>query len=412
MKNIYAKYKYLIVYPFLFINFSLLAPVVYNWTGDLQHFINWGSYNFVHGLKNAFKSGTDYPPVFQYIFMLFVWTQSSVEGLVKNINFLKTIILIFDFLSVFIAFRFFRQRGFSIQNATFYSLFILLNIAYLYNTLVWGQVDATYTFFIFTAFYCAYHKHISLTLIFSILALNAKLYSFIFFPLILLMLAPTLLERLSIFNLIKWIAIGFFTQALILLPFYFNGDIPRIKHILFKQSLSRPQNLSASAYNLWHWVSNKPHEELNSGVFLGVSYKFWGLGSFVLAYFIMILPLLITTLKRILIKKYQHFSLEKFLLIGAIIPLIFYFFPTQMHERYAHASIIFAGTYAILSKKWLIYFTISSAYFLNLEDFLRHRYANTHYFFFDSKFIAVLFALAIALIIFELYKKSYTSKNS
>ena len=414
MKQILTENKAFFLFPFIFAGICVVMPEVYNWTGDLTHFKNWASYYFTHGLPNAYLSATDYPPFFQYVLMLYVWMQPSLEAVSQNINQFKYIILVFDLLGVMIAYQWMIDAKFSKDKALFTSLFLFFNVAYLYNTVVWGQVDATYSSFIFIAVYLAYNKQITPTIIFCILAINAKFYVFIFFPLIFLMLLPTIIEKFSLKNVIIWMGSGLLLQYVLLAVFYHNGHLPYIRYKLFDNALVRRENLSSYAYNLWYWVSSDPFNADGNKTFLSIKYKVWGMVMFVSAYFFMILPLFLSVVNKLFRKtKWPKVTPKHYLLIGTLIPLIFLFFPTQMHERYAHPAVIFAAMNAFLFRKYWIYGLVSLAYFLNLHDVLMFKYLNTGYLLYHAEMIAAIFAAAILLIYVELYKdlRYWVSKN-
>lgn len=412
MKQIFQENKAFFLFPFLFSGLCVIIPEAYNWTGDLTHFRNWGSHYFTHGLKNAYLSATDYPPFFQYLLMIYVWMQPDIEAVSQNINQFKSVILIFDFLGVMAVYQWMVDFKYPKDKALFLSMFLLFNIAYLYNTAIWGQVDSTYSFFIFTAVYLSYNKQITPTIIFCVLAINAKFYVFIFFPLIFLMLLPTVLEKFSLKNLIIWLGTALLVQYILLIPFYHNGHLPYIRYKLFENALIRKENLSSYAYNLWYWVSDDPLNASGNEKFIGIKYKVWGLGMFVTAYFFMILPLFLSTLNRLFGKeKWPKVNASHYLLIGTMIPLIFLFFPTQMHERYSHPAIIFAAANALLFRKYWIYGLVSLGYLLNLHDVLMFKFLNTGYFFYNPKFIALIFSVCIILIYKELYKEFFTWKK-
>ena len=65
-------------------------------------------------------------------------------------------------------------------------IFYLLNIAVLYNTLVWGQVDEIMTFFVALSLYFLMRDQPRWAMISYLLAINLKLQSIVFLPLILL----------------------------------------------------------------------------------------------------------------------------------------------------------------------------------------------------------------------------------
>ena len=88
-----------------------------------------------------------------------------------------------------------------------------------------------------------------------------------------------------------------------------------------------------------------------------------------------------------------------------MIPLLFAFFNTQMHERYWHAAVLFLAAYGFLRRDYWPYVLVSVAYFLNLEGVLRFLQLKKYsVLIFDPRFVAGLFALAIVLGLIKLYR--------
>jgi Gpi18-like mannosyltransferase len=393
-----------IVFLLIYVCFCMAMPHPYNPTGDDGSFTKWSINFFKNGLENAYSSGTDYPPLFQYVIWMYVNFQPTLEAVAANIKQLRYIILVFDFLGVMVVYQLLKDFRVPTKEAFILSLFLLFNIGYLYNTVMWGQVDAIYTTMLFIAVYLAYNKQVLGTILFCVLAINAKFYSFIFFPLILVLIIPSVIEKFSIKNLLIWVGSAALLQFLLILPFYLNGDVPYIRHILFDQALHRKENLSGSAYNMWFWVAENPFESDSNARFLGVKFKAWGFVMYVLSYFMMILPVFLMTLNNIFGKVKIKIELSHFLLVCIMIPIIFLFFPTQMHGRYVHASIIFAAAYAFLNRKYTIYIIISLAYFLSMHDVIKFKFINTGWIIYDPRFIAFLYAICIVLIYKEIYQ--------
>jgi len=87
-----------------------------------------------------------------------------------------------------------------------------------------------------------------------------------------------------------------------------------------------------------------------------------------------------------------------------MVPLLFFFFCTQMHERYSHPAIFFLVLYSILSRKWYIGLLGSLAYLLNIDGVLRSlKFQYYGVIFYDSRFVAALFFFAILLCYKELF---------
>jgi hypothetical protein len=96
---------------------------------------------------------------------------------------------------------------------------------------------------------------------------------------------------------------------------------------------------------------------------------------------------------------------EQFMLSAALVAVIFFFFPTQMHERYSHPALLFAGAYFVISKRWVIFLFISYAYIMNLESLDKcWKLDNYKTFAFDARLISVLYAISLVYGTYRLYK--------
>jgi hypothetical protein len=173
-----------------------------------------------------------------------------------------------------------------------------------------------------------------------------------------------------------------------------------------------------NAYNFWALlVDSKNFFDSDALDFWGLSYKSWGLMLFLSTSFMALIIPLIRVYKKLIHGKSTTISLNEILLLGALIPLLFFFFNTQMHERYSHPAFIFITVYSLLNRKIHLLIISSIAYFLNLEDVLQafntQNYSTLIY---TPFFIATLYLLTIVLLFIELYKfqlnKNFTIKEN
>lgn len=392
---------YLVLYLFL----AILIPKSGH-PSDFNCWTDWTSAIFSKGLGNIYCHGTNYLPLYQYFLMLFGYFQGSVSNIHENINSLKYLNLLFDVIGVYCVFLFVHEKLKNTRKSVLLSILLLFNLAYLYNTMIWGQVDAIFTAFIFIAFYFSLQNKILLTLLFSLLSLNMKLQAIIFFPFIGLILLPSLIRKFNSKLLLTWIIIPAILQLIILLPFYLQGDLEKVLAVVTNSVGTFPK-VSMNAYNIWYWlIDDEPMGVLDTNTYGGLSYYQWGLYSFIIAYTATLFPLLRNRVLLLMNKQNVDLSLNKLLLIATLIPIVFFFFNTQMHERYSHPMLIFAGTYAILNKKYVVYILLSIAYFLNLELVLDYfNIESSNLFFLNPDFVAALFFAAIVLLFYALYKR-------
>jgi hypothetical protein len=160
--------------------------------------------------------------------------------------------------------------------------------------------------------------------------------------------------------------------------------------------------VSMNAFNLWYLLlSTDPMQTSDHIIFIGLTYKTWGLILFFLFSFITLLPLMITVLED---KPYDLHFYQMVFLSSFLIAIIFFYFNAEMHERYIHPAIILCGIYAIISSDYISYFLLSVGYILNLEKLMRHMNLNNYgTFIFDAHVIALIYLIALVWGLFKLY---------
>ncbi|SFT84641.1 Mannosyltransferase related to Gpi18 [Lishizhenia tianjinensis] len=364
----------------------------------------WTEHVFHVGLPNIYYGSTDYLPLYHYILMLYGEAQGSVEAIGRNLHYLKLVTLCFQFVSGYFLIKLLWTSKMTWERALLFAAAFLLNIAVMYNTLIWGQVDGILTCFVFIAIYYAYKKRVVLSLIFTILALNFKLQGIIFLPLIVLLLLPVIKENITWKKVSIWVLVPLNIQLLILLPFIYSNTLGNVWNVV-SGSFGKYPSVSMNAYNFWFLLFDGDLMKIeDSTLYLGLSYKQWGLLLFFAFSFLTLWPLLLQVWRAVFNQISFNFPMDKMLLIAALIPLLFFFFNTQMHERYSHPALIFLIAYGLLSKRFLIPVLGCMAYFLNMEDVFRFLALKKYgILFFDTDFIAALYLLCILLLLKDLY---------
>ena len=371
--------------------------------GDMFCWEEWSRLIFVDGFTHIYKSWTNYLPLYHYILCIYAKLQGNVDAVIENVYKLRSVTLFFEFGSTLILFKLLVNKYKDTYKALFYSLFYFLNLGVLYNSIIWGQVDGILSFFVFAAVILAYEKRLFLSLLFFVLGLNMKFQAIVFLPIIALLLFPVIWDKSQIKRLLYSVFGVGFIQFLILLPFIIRGDLSKIWHIV-THSVGAWQFVSMNAYNMWYFFIDKPRDVYDTDMFLGITYKSWGLMLFCITSFFalwhFIKPIFMKIFKRIDIE----YSQKKIWISCALIPLLFFFFNTEMHERYSHCALIFLALYAMLYKRPLVFILGSLACFLNMEDVLRALQTNNYgTLVFTPWFIACLYFLTIILLFIDLY---------
>ena len=407
ISNIKEDKKIITAYLFILLVFVAFMPDSGPGGFDKICFTSWSNYIFANGLQNIYKFGIDYLPIFQYILFLYGKTQGTAENVVMNINSLKYVTLLFDVFSAYLVYSFVKTKYKTKESAFLATLFILLNIAYFYNNVIYGQVDGIYTCMVFISILYGLKKNVSLSVFFIVLAINFKLQAIIFLPLISLLIFPEIWNNLSFKNIIIWLTPVFILQILILLPFIISGDLLILLKVV-KSSMGKYPKVSMGAFNVWYLFFEDPSQIFDKQGIFGRSYNRYGLLVFSISLFITIWYLIKQTFFILKRKKYNSVVTEKIILMATLTPLVFFYFNTQMHSRYIHPSILFGGIYALYTKRPLAFVLLSIAYFLNIENgskLLKSDITPYKYFLFQPLFVSCIYIMAIIVLLYELYAK-------
>ena len=372
---------------------------------DIGFWVRWATYIFEHGLGNVYQvADNNYNPLYHYILWLYGKMVGNLEKLEHYRHWLKGLTLVFDFAGAFWAASLVpeRTRRFGL------ALLLLLNIGYLYNTLIWIQVDSIYTFFSFGAVVLAGQRRPVASMLCFVLAIAAKTQAIIFLPPLLLLWAPQWWRRPQ--QLLGAVAAGAALAVFVLAPFIWwsqENYLPRIFEINFKAAEMYPK-VSMGAYNVWHLFLPAALLEnvADTLPFAGLTYRTWGLLLFCGFSAVALLPLLLASVQSLRSRGTSPGpDIALVLLSCGSIPLLFAFFNTQMHERYWHAAILFLAAYGFLRRDYWPYILASCAYFLNLENVLRYlELLKYGVLLFQPWFIALLFALTIVLALVKIYR--------
>jgi Gpi18-like mannosyltransferase len=377
----------------LFVLYLFIMPRVYM-DYDMGFWREWALYIHQHGLSNIYapSSPINYFPVFAYGLYIFDLLQSTDANIIHNINDIKILFVVFDFLPVVVLCAF-RQRILSFKIP---HLFLLLNIAYVFNSMVWGQIDSIYTNLAFLAIVTGIFYPITGILLY-LLALNTKQQAIEFLPVVAIVLAYSLRNfKTAVIAIIATIAL----ETLILLPFMHDGGIS----ILLQHGLNAVglyHNLSISAFNIWYLVTGgNPYYINDNDVYFLFSYRMWGFILFGITGLVVLLPLI----KKVWLRRKNNLAFDEaayrllFLCTGMFC-LCFFYFNTQMHERYAHPIIIFFFFYGVVSRNYWLFALASVPYILSLDkafSFPDGYLPIIHYkFIFASKVIALWYTTTI-----------------
>lgn len=395
----------LLLYSLLFLFFLAILPEA-SFVGDMNFWREWTGWIHEHGIENIYNYKTEYHPFFLYCLGIFQWFMGSMAEVKAHLNYIKVFPLLFDFIGALSVFFILKEE----KNKIIYPLFLLFNIGYMYNTMLWGQIDSIHTTFVLLSLIFTLKERPYLGIIFFVLALNTKLQAIIYLPIIGLLLLPHFTRSYRF--ILKSIGLLILVQLLILLPFIFSGSISGFWKVI-AEAEGRHPHVSMNAYNLWYFFFENGvnlAKIVDTNEFLiGLSFKTWG---FILFFFfstVSLIPLLKNSFQWIKNKAVPNERfMELVFLTGGLITLVFFYFNTQMHERYSHSAIILFFFYGIKSKRYLLFILSSFAITMNMESVLKvWKIDNYGTLIFDQDFIAGIFLIIILVSIFRLYKSYF-----
>lgn len=366
---------------------------------DANWWADWTK-QVLNGLSNAYKGSTEYPPGFQYFLYAFGQFEGTAQFIDRYIYQLKYFTLVFDFAGAYLVYHLLRKQVTGLRVL----FFLLFNVAYLYNTLVWGQVDALFSAFVFAAAIAGVKQRVHLSVFLYLIALSLKAQAIVFLPPLGILWVIGMQRNFKLIDYPTLAALIAVTTGIILFPF--RNDLDALMRAM-TTSVDRYPVVSMEAYNLWHLLNLEacPRNIADSTLFAGLPYKTWGLVMFCTASGIVLLPLGWRILQNFTGNARHTVQAHTFMLAGALVSLSFFFFNTQMHERYSHPAFLFLAAYAFMRQRYLPYVLFSAAYFLNLEGILHYMdLPNYNTLIFNTRFVAALYLCTILFLFWDVAK--------
>jgi Gpi18-like mannosyltransferase len=394
----------LFFFPVLYIIIGFLVKDLRGYKDDIDFWRRWAVAIEVHGLPKIYYTDSQYTylPLFHYILYLYNWIMGSTEEILKNINYLRLFVFSFDCFALWIIYRWLERK----VDLLLLIVMNTINLGFVYNTLIWGQVDGIGAAFAIASTYFLWKERYIWSCIFLLLAINVKFQSLIFAPLWGVLFLFSIIRRKEWWAILISLLVSAGLQLLILWPFLSDRDsLLTIWHII-TESVDKFPLLSLNAMNFWYMVKSGDLFNVNDKeIFLwGITYKKAGLILFSTSYLLLLLPVAITLFKDRLATKLKK---EQVFIMGALIALSFFYFNSQMHERYSLPAFVFIIAYSFYSRDFIPYILLSIASFLNLERVLRWLYLpNYDTLIFHPRFIASIFTILIIYLFVQLYRLS------
>jgi Gpi18-like mannosyltransferase len=380
---------------------------------DEQSWFNWMDILANDGVIAIYqRTEINYLPMYMYILQVvsFLFLKTT-EARALFTPYLKLIPLAFDICSLLLVLQIVKNAKLSGEKI----LFLGLNIAFIYNTLIWGQIDSIPTFLALLSLWFAVNQKSAYSVLAFVLALNFKIQAVVFAPIIFLLLFPQLWrKKLSIITLA---VVAFVFESIILSPYILTGNFWIVWRVVISLVDYFPY-ISANAFNFWVIVKGTagmftPDSSLIMGF---VSYKNIGMGLFLVSSLFALLPVIKLVWQDVFLGIKVNWQskkvLSKVFLVAGLCAFNFFFFNTQMHERYLHPAILFFAIAGILEDDYLAYVLLSVGYFLNLEIVMKYTTLGLHRVELLPVVVAWLLFVALIAGYYQLYRGKYGIEKS
>jgi Gpi18-like mannosyltransferase len=404
-KAFWKKNNFLIVLAFF--SFLFLASLIDDKAMgfDVSLFVKWAIAIKMNGVSMIYQpeNTVDYLPGFLYILQVYTWFVNDVNTISDTIYFVKLVPLFFEILAVLLMCSFFKSK---IQQIFFFCLGAF-NVAYFYNTMAWFQIDGWVASMMFFSVFAALNNRLFGSLVLFVIAVNIKFQAIIILP----VLGLYWLSQIKTFKqLLSAILIVVSSELLILSPFLVNGSVTVIFQNVFNTYNLFPY-VSLNARNIWMLIEENPRFLDDSNLLGFLPYKTWGLILFSVSSLGVVIPLVMILFKQGIKDKIKS---QMLVLSSVLACFYFFYFNTQMHERYIHYAFPFVMYYSFNYKTIGLYLLFSIASFLNLESLLFNlKYWDANSILMSHRFITILFTIVVVFLSIkwvQLVKSIFTNK--
>lgn len=331
-----------------------LSPTFYGHSSDMSLFSAWADLGRNESVTEFYgalgeRYFVDYPPLYLYVLTL-VGRFCGLVGVPFGTNLyvllIKLIPILADTVTVLLVYRLAKARV-SCRQAMLLSTLLLLNPAYILNSVFWGQIDGLYTLIIFWLLYAVYkRRYIQGVLAFTV-GMLTKPQMLIFLPLLgFYAVYDTVVEikQERRFATLKHCLLGIGISSVFVflsaLPI-FGLDFERF-FALYTDAAGKYPYASLNAANMFgafglNWADW-------SGTFLGITYKSWGF-----------IGIILTSLA-VGLGVYVSQARKHVFVLGGFTVFSIYMLAHTMHERYLFPLIlILLVTYLLTKDKRMLW---------------------------------------------------------
>lgn len=403
--------KYL--YPVALILFGALAALTprYSFQLDQQAFMQWCQYIFKYGITEIHSIDEpmfNYPPLISYVLWMFGKLMGSADNISEYFYLLKIFALAFDFIAALLVARQIKSNTW--QLVAFIAL--AANPIFIYNAYWWAQYDGVLSCLVFISFLLLIKQQLQWAIFFFVLSINFKFQAIIFLPPLALLALLQLRNIAMVKKFAVGITISILVQVLILLPFILHGKLAAVAATI-SYTVQFSTTVTHTAHNMWVLIFSRHSSTILDTEMLGpVMYKYIGAALFCIGSFFALLPMLAIAVNQYIFKRKKELKLDTLAISFALIPLLFFYFNTQMHERYSHPALIFIALFSFRTKTFLPFVLMCTAYIGNNEQSVQVLHLpNYKILFFDRIFVSLLYAVLICLLYYYLYKPNLVAVN-
>jgi dolichyl-phosphate-mannose-protein mannosyltransferase len=310
---------------------------------DTNDFISWFNTAAEHGIRPFYSVAgyVDYPPFNVYIFWAFGSLANALG--VSMASMIKFVPNLFDLATAGLIYVFVRKQA-TFKVALVSTALYAFNPAVIYNTAVWGQFDAVYTFFLILSLMLALKsKPIPSAVIFA-LGLLTKPQGIALLPLVALLIYKKNGWKQLAYSVLAFTA----TVFLVVLPFEGIGNPVTFLIKNYSTGYMYYNVTSVNAFNLWGlfalWMKD--------GYLFFVGWALFGAVAVFTLYMVH---------KRLKVSGDLIAVFAAFMLFFA-----FFMLPTRIHERYLFPAIsVLALMFPLLKKARPLYVVLTATFLIN-----------------------------------------------
>ena len=310
---------------------------------DTNDFISWFTTATQHGIRPFYSvvGYFDYPPLNVYIFWAFGSLANTLG--ISMASMIKFVPNLFDLATAALIYFFVRKQA-TFKVTLISTALYAFNPATIYNTAVWGQFDAVYTFFLILSLILALKsKPLPSAIVFA-LGLLTKPQGIALLPLVALLIYKKNGWKKLAYSIVAFTA----TVFLVVLPFEGIGNPITFLIKTYSTGYMYYDVTSVNAFNFWGlyalWMKD--------GYLFYVGWALFGAVAVFTLYMVH---------KRLKVSGDLIAVFAAFMLF-----FVFFMLPTRIHERYMFPAIsVLALMFPLLKKTRPLYIVLTATFLIN-----------------------------------------------